>query len=84
VIQPMVVKKLVGISPLVAIISLIIGGTLAGFLGVLISIPVAAVVMEFVNDVSKEKSLEQADADERKKEHIKARREEHKTIHENG
>jgi predicted PurR-regulated permease PerM len=37
------------------ILSLIIGGKLAGFLGILLSVPVAAVFMEIFNDLQKNK-----------------------------
>ncbi|PIQ66285.1 MAG: hypothetical protein COV96_02295 [Candidatus Zambryskibacteria bacterium CG11_big_fil_rev_8_21_14_0_20_42_18] len=49
-IYPLVVKKMVGVPPIISIMALVIGGTLAGFLGVLISVPVAAVIMELVAD----------------------------------
>lgn len=55
VIYPMVVKKVVGVPPIVSIIALVTGGTLAGFLGVLISVPVAAAIMEFVSDFEERK-----------------------------
>lgn len=55
-IHPLVVKKIVGIPALVAIIALIIGAQIAGFLGIIISVPVAAAVMEFLNDVEKKKA----------------------------
>ena len=54
-IYPWVVRKVVGISPLVVIFSLIIGGTLAGVLGVILAVPVAAVLKEFAEDVQKDK-----------------------------
>jgi len=54
-IHPLVVKKMVGIPALVAIISLIVGFQLAGFLGVLISVPVAAGIMEYLGDVDRKK-----------------------------
>lgn len=54
-IHPLVVKKIVGIPSLIAILSLIIGGTLAGFLGIIIAVPVAAAVMELLDDYSKMK-----------------------------
>lgn len=54
-IYPLVVKKMVGVPPIISIISLVIGGILAGFLGVLISVPVAAAVMEFISDFEKRK-----------------------------
>ncbi len=56
-IHPQVVKKIVGIPALVAIISLIIGGQIAGFLGILIAVPVAAAVMEYLTDVEKDKAI---------------------------
>ncbi len=55
VIYPMVVQKVLGVPPLVIIIAIIAGAQLAGFLGVLISVPVAAAVQEWVADIQKEK-----------------------------
>jgi predicted PurR-regulated permease PerM len=52
-IYPLVVKKVVGVAPILVIIALIAGGQLAGFIGVLLSVPVAAVIQEFVNDVQR-------------------------------
>ncbi len=49
-IHPLVVNKVVGIPPLLVILALIVGGELAGFLGVLLAIPVAAGLREFLND----------------------------------
>jgi predicted PurR-regulated permease PerM len=54
-IYPLVVKKVVGVPPLLVILSLIIGMQLAGFLGIILSVPIAAAVMEYVNDIEKEK-----------------------------
>lgn len=56
VIYPQVVKKMVGVPAIVSILALVIGGSLAGFLGVLVSVPVAAVIMEYVNDLEESKS----------------------------
>ncbi|MDB5264896.1 MAG: hypothetical protein JWN64_467 [Parcubacteria group bacterium] len=56
-IYPLVVNKVVGIPPLLVILALIIGGSLAGFLGVLLSVPLAAAVREFLADVEKSKRL---------------------------
>ncbi len=52
-IYPLVVKKIVGVPPILVIIALIAGGQLAGMLGVLLSVPIAACVQEFVNDLQK-------------------------------
>ncbi len=54
-IYPLVVNKVVGIPPLLVILSLIIGGSLAGFLGILLSIPLAAGFREFINDFDQAK-----------------------------
>ena len=62
-IYPLVQRKMVGISPMISIIALVIGGTLAGFLGVLISVPVAAVVIEFISDFE-ERKIAQLSANE--------------------
>ncbi|MDD3531226.1 MAG: AI-2E family transporter [Candidatus Pacebacteria bacterium] len=54
-IYPLIVKKIVGVPPLLVIVALIAGGTLAGFLGVLLSVPAAAVLLEFISDFDKRK-----------------------------
>jgi predicted PurR-regulated permease PerM len=57
-IYPLVVRKIVGVPPIVSILALIIGGKLAGFVGLLISVPVATMIMEFLSDVEKNKIAE--------------------------
>jgi len=52
-IYPLVVKKVVGVPAIIVILALIAGGTLAGFLGVLLAVPVAAILMELFNDMQK-------------------------------
>jgi predicted PurR-regulated permease PerM len=54
-IYPLVVNKVVGIPPLLVILALIAGGTLMGFLGVLLSVPFAAVLREFISDFERHK-----------------------------
>jgi predicted PurR-regulated permease PerM len=54
-LYPLVVRKIVGISPMVVILAIVIGGKLAGFLGVLLSVPISAALMEWVDDVEKGK-----------------------------
>jgi predicted PurR-regulated permease PerM len=55
-IYPLVVTKVVGVPPLMVIIALIVGFQTAGFLGVILSVPVAAIVQELIKDVQKEKA----------------------------
>lgn len=60
-IYPLVVKKIVGVPPLLVIIAMIAGAQLAGFLGILMAVPVAAALQELVSDIraSKERQLAQ-------------------------
>lgn len=55
-IYPLVVKKVVGVPPLLVILALIVGAKIAGFLGILLSVPIAAAIQEFVTDIQREKS----------------------------
>ena len=57
-IYPVVVKKVIGVPPIISILAIVIGGKLAGVLGVIISVPVAAVLMEILNDIEKRKNRE--------------------------
>lgn len=59
-IYPLVVKKVIGVPPLLVIIALIAGAQLAGFLGVLLSVPLAAAISEFVGDIQKSKERQLA------------------------
>ncbi|MCF7835831.1 MAG: AI-2E family transporter [Candidatus Marinimicrobia bacterium] len=54
-IYPLVVRKIVGLPPIIVIISIIVGGQLGGFFGILLAIPLATVLMEFLNDVAEKK-----------------------------
>jgi len=56
-IYPLVVKKIVGVPPILVILALIIGFKLAGFLGVVLSVPVATTLMEYFNDFQKSKQV---------------------------
>jgi predicted PurR-regulated permease PerM len=51
VITPLVMRKAVGLNPVIIILSLLIGGKLAGILGVIIAVPFATALSVFVGDV---------------------------------
>lgn len=57
-LYPLVVKKIVGLSPIVVIISLIVGGQLFGFLGIILAIPMATVLMELADDFGRKKAAQ--------------------------
>ncbi len=54
-IYPLVVKKVVGVSPIVSIMALAIGWQLAGLVGLILSVPIAAAIIEFFEDFEKDK-----------------------------
>jgi len=54
-IYPIVVKKIIGVHPLVVIISLVVGYELVGFLGIILAVPMATLLMEYLGDLEKER-----------------------------
>jgi len=52
-IYPLVVRKVIGVPPLLVIIGLIIGAEIAGFLGVVLSVPIAVVFQELAHDIQR-------------------------------
>lgn len=59
-IYPLVVRNIVGVPPLLVILALIAGGQLFGFLGILLSVPIAAALQVFVTDIQREKERQLA------------------------
>lgn len=55
VLYPIVAKKIIGVPPLLVIISLVAGAQLAGLLGALLAVPISVALMEFIDDVEKRK-----------------------------
>ena len=50
-IYPQVVTRVVGVPPLLVILAILIGGQLAGLLGIILSVPLAAIIQELVKDL---------------------------------
>ena len=57
VLSPLVMRRVVGIPPLVVLLSFLIGITLAGIWGVILAIPAAVFILEYISDIEKKKSL---------------------------
>lgn len=57
-IYPLVVTRVVGVPPLLVILGLIVGAELAGFLGIILSVPVVATLQELVRDMESGKLAE--------------------------
>lgn len=55
VIVPVVMKKAVGLSPLVVLLALLVGGKIGGIFGILLAVPLTAVAAELLNDFDKKK-----------------------------
>jgi predicted PurR-regulated permease PerM len=56
-IYPLVVTKVVGVPPLLVILALIVGWKLVGFLGIILSIPIAAAIQEVASDLEKRRDF---------------------------
>lgn len=50
-IAPLVMRKAVGVNPLVIIFAFLIGAKVAGVLGIVLAVPIAAIVNEFARDL---------------------------------
>ena len=59
VLVPLVMRKAVGISPVVVVIALLAGSQLAGIIGIILAVPVAVIFQELLEDWGKKKSKEQ-------------------------
>ena len=60
ILVPVVMGKTVGLNPVVVIIALLVGGQLAGIAGMILSIPVATVVVEVIDDMARKKESRRA------------------------
>lgn len=55
--SPLIIKSIVGLSPIVIILAALIGFELGGIWGVLLAIPSAVLLVEFTNDLEKHKAI---------------------------
>jgi len=53
VIAPLVMKKAVGLNPVMVILALMIGAKLGGVMGIVVAVPIATVIGEVVSDLIK-------------------------------
>lgn len=57
VLSPLVARRVVGIPPLIVLLSFLIGITLAGFWGAVIAMPAAVFILEYIGDIEKKRSI---------------------------
>lgn len=55
IIVPVVMKKAVGLSPLVVLVALLVGAALGGIFGILLAVPVTTIGAELLNDWERKK-----------------------------
>jgi len=56
IIYPQVMKKTVGLNPIIIIVAMLIGAKLAGVLGIILAVPVTAAIAEFLKDFQKKET----------------------------
>jgi predicted PurR-regulated permease PerM len=61
VLAPLVLGKTLGLNPVTVIIALLVGGTLAGIMGILLSVPVAVIAVEIFDDLARQKESKRAE-----------------------
>ena len=57
-LTPIILGKSVGLHPVTVIIAILIGGKLAGILGILVSVPLAVVIVEIWNDLAQQRQTQ--------------------------
>jgi predicted PurR-regulated permease PerM len=61
-IYPLVVTQVVGVPPVMVILSLVVGLKLAGFFGVLLAVPAAALIQEILTEMDKDRNRQPRNA----------------------
>ncbi len=62
ILVPIVLGKTTGLNPVVVIIALLVGNQLAGIPGMLLSVPVATIIVEILEDMAKQKGVAKSTA----------------------
>jgi len=62
ILVPIVLGKTTGLNPVVVIVALLIGVKLAGIIGMVLAVPVAAVLVEIIDEMVKKSAPAQAEA----------------------
>jgi predicted PurR-regulated permease PerM len=59
ILVPVVLGKTIGVNPVVVIVALLIGAKLAGIPGMILSVPVATIIVEIFDDLARHKHLKE-------------------------
>lgn len=60
IISPVLMKKFIGLPPVMVLISLVVGGQIFGFLGALFAVPVFGIIYEFTKEFLEKKKEEES------------------------
>ena len=60
ILTPILSRRFVGMSPILVLIALLVGGTLWGVMGAILAIPVIGILFEFLRDFFKKKKEAEA------------------------
>lgn len=60
ILSPILTKKFIGLSSVLVLIALLVGGKLWGFMGALLAVPMAGILFEFLRDFLKKRKEEKA------------------------
>lgn len=55
IFAPLILGKTLGLNPVTVIVALLIGGKIAGILGILLAVPVAVIIVEILDDIARHK-----------------------------
>lgn len=56
ILTPIIMGKSLGLNPVIVILALLMGAKIAGILGMLLSVPIATIMVEFFNDLAEKKT----------------------------
>ncbi len=59
---PLIMRKAVGLNPVIVILALLVGAKIAGILGVILAVPVTTAIGVFIKDLMEKKEAAEADA----------------------
>ncbi|MBI2669763.1 MAG: AI-2E family transporter [Candidatus Yanofskybacteria bacterium] len=60
IFAPLILGKTLGLNPVTVIIALLVGGKIAGILGIILAVPVAVIIVEILDDIAKHKESRKA------------------------
>ncbi len=62
ILTPFISKKIIGLSPALVLMALVIGGILWGFLGAILAVPLAGILFEFLKEFLEKRKSERTAA----------------------